>query len=226
MTETLKQSEQRRTVEPTADPPGRRWRRALTPTLLALAVVAVFAGAAVGYSLLQPRVYGAQVDFIVTPRAEFSDAAADRALLTQLLIIESDPVLRPVADRTGIPLDDLRGRISAEMLGRSAILRLVVSDRDGDRAAELARLVTAEFLRRAASAAPVGGPVDDGSGVDEPPPTRTEVLAPATPLQDPLRPKPLRALAAGVLLGSLAAAVLLIVLLRPRRWPRQPPRWQ
>jgi uncharacterized protein involved in exopolysaccharide biosynthesis len=227
MTETLKQAEQQHTSMTADRANGRRRRRILSLAAVALAVVAVFAGAAVGYSLLQPRVYGAQVDFIVTPRAEFSDAAADRALLTQVMIVTSDPVLQPVAERAKIPLADLRGQVSADMVGRSTVLRLVVSDRDEARAVELARLITDEFLQwGTAGSTPAGGPGEDGSGAAEPPPTRTAVLAPATPLGGPLQPRPVRALAAGTLLGLLAAAVVLLILVRPRLRSGQSPRWE
>ncbi|GAA0808010.1 hypothetical protein Sya03_43490 [Spirilliplanes yamanashiensis] len=228
---------------------GRRHYSLLSLAAVALAVIAVFAGAAVGYSiLLQPRVYGAQADFLITPRADISDAAVDRAMVTQVMIVTSDPVLQPVADRSGLPLSRVRRNVDAEIVGRSNLLRLTVSDPDQARAVELARLVTEQYLLRSAppavgpaiatavattpaTPAPSAGATDAPAEtpaetpaeapVADPPPTRSTVLSPAALLEDPLQPQPRRALAGGLLLGLLAAAVTVAVLERPR-WLTRP----
>jgi capsular polysaccharide biosynthesis protein len=209
VTETLRKLNATTTVvgSGTYGHPRRRVGRLVA---VALAIVVVCAAATVGYSLLQPRVYGAQVDFLVTPRPDISDAAVDRAMMTQLMIVTSDPVLQPVAGRFGMSVQGLRDNVTAEMVGRSNILRLTVGDRDRSRAVELAGLIAGEYLNETASV--LGVP----DGPDAQPPTRSTVLSAASPLPSPLQPRLARALAAGVLLGLLAGAVAVVVLIRPR----------
>jgi capsular polysaccharide biosynthesis protein len=197
---------------------SRPRRRVAMMIVVGLVIVAVFGGAAVGFSLLQPTVYAAQADFVLLPRADLSDAAADRAMSTQAMIIQSDPVLKPVAARTGMPLNKLRGEVSASIVARSNVLRLTVGDRNRDRAVNLAQLITTEYLRVAPTLSPV-----TGSRADDRPPVTPAILSPASALEEPLRPKPLQALVAGVLLGLLAAAGAAIVLLRK---PRKARRWR
>ncbi|HYN92800.1 MAG TPA: hypothetical protein VES42_03010 [Pilimelia sp.] len=229
MTEILKKAEpernaaepQRNSAEPQRDSVlatglyGRPRRHIARLAAVAVAIVAVFAAAAVGYSSLQPRVYGAQADFLITPRSDLSDTAAERAMVTQVMIISSDPVLGPVAGRFKMSVSRLRDKVTAEMVGRSNLLRVTVADEDEVRALELVRLITAEYLTRSA---PAPGAL---AGPGEEPPTRSAVLSPATLLEQPLQPQPIRALAAGVLLGLLAAAVAMVVLMRPR-WLTRP----
>ncbi len=222
MSETLKQDGLRQLPAPAMAVYGRRRRRLLSLAAVAVAVVALFAGAAVAYSLLQPRVYGAQADILLTPRPDISDAAVERAMLTQLMIMEGDLVLRPVAERVGMPVGRLREKVSAEIVGRSNILRLTTSDTNRSQAVLLAQLITTEYLARASSepAAPAA------RAEQEPPPSRSAVLSAAAPLDDPLRPRPLRALAAGTLIGLVAAAVTVVVLVRPRFLVRPPAFWR
>jgi hypothetical protein len=206
---------------------SRRPRRRLVATAVAVVVVTLFATGAVGYSLLQPTVYGAQAELVLAPRAELSDAAVDRAMATQMMIAQSDPVLGRVANQAGMSLRRLRREVSVDLVGRSNILRLTVGDRSRERALSLARLTTNEYLKVATTAVnPAGpgavgnpgatrGPVT-GTGGDDRPPITPILLSPASPLEAPLQPKPLRALAAGALLGLIVAAAAVIVLLRPR----------
>jgi capsular polysaccharide biosynthesis protein len=216
MTETLRRNNQRHPPGTATGVYGRRRRRLLSLAAVALAVVTVFTGTALGHSLLlQPKLYGAQADVLITPRPDISDAAVDRAMLTQVMIVTSDPVLQPVADRAGVPVSRLRGNVSAEMVGRTNLLRLTVSDGNEARAVELVRLLTAEYLARS-TAAP-GAPARP----DDDPPTRSTILSPAAPLDSPLQPRPLRAVAAGLLLGLLAAAIAVVALERPR-WLTRP----
>lgn len=234
MTEILKKVEQQRDAVVATGVYGRRRRRIGRLAAMAVAIVAVFAGAAVGYSLLQPRVYGAQGEILITPRPDISDTAAERAMVTQVMIISSDPVLEPVADRFDMSVSRLRDKVSAEIVGRSNILRLTVGDEDEVRAVELVRLITAEYLLRSApAAAAVPAPARASApapgalaGPQEEPPTRSEVLSAAAPLENPLQPQPVRALAAGVLLGLLAATVAVVALVRPRWLTRPTAYWK
>jgi uncharacterized protein involved in exopolysaccharide biosynthesis len=186
----------------------------MTVVVVALLIVAAFAGSAVGYSLLQPKSYGAQADLLVTPRPELSDTAVDRAMRTQEMIATGSAVLEPVAATAGVPLSQLERAVSAGMVGRSNVLRLTVTDRDPGQALRLVQLVTAQYLRMALS------PSDGGLR-----PTASTILSPARILDHPVEPQPWRALAAGTLLGLSVAAVAATVLVRPWAATRPPPYW-
>jgi capsular polysaccharide biosynthesis protein len=184
--------------------------------IVALSVLASFAGAALAYSLfLQPKVYGGQAEFLLTASPELSDAAADRAILTQVEIVTSPTVLQPVAGQTGARLQRLEDAVSADMVGRTNILHITVADRDPGRAVRLTQLVASQYGR--ASAQPV-------ARAERPQLTVTPLTA-ARQSDGLLQPQPLRALAAGALLGLLAAAVAVVALWRPWRLTRPDPLW-
>ncbi|NJC71280.1 hypothetical protein HC031_16390 [Planosporangium thailandense] len=207
-----------RTEEPRAGKGDRRSERrsggrAWKAVVLAILMVVGFTGASVGYSLLQPTVHGAQTEFVLTPRNTLSDAMVDRAMVTQTMILKSVSVLGPVAAQTGIPVGRLRDRVSADIVGRSDVLRLTVGDRSQTRAVQLVQLISAEFLKASNAAT---RPATDTPLRDDTPPITLSILTPASPLDRPLQPQPVRALAAGLLIGLLAAAVAATVVMRPR----------
>jgi capsular polysaccharide biosynthesis protein len=185
---------------------SRRPARPGVLALLALVVIAAFAGGAIGFSLRQPTVYGAEAEFLLTPRPELSDTAVDRAMVTQVMIVESPTVLQPVATRTGESLTRLGDKVEVEIVGRSNILRITVADRDQARALTQVQLVAAGYA--AAAGDPATAPI------------RATVLTPARALDQPLQPQPMRALAAGTLLGVLAAGLLVLAVWRPWRLVR------
>jgi len=183
--------------------------------LVALIVVASFAGAALAFSLfLQPKVYGGQAEFLVRPRPELSDAAVDRAALTQVQLVTSPPVLQPVADESGTRRRALEKAVSADMVGRTNLLRITVASRDPARAVTLANLIASRYGEVSARVAGKGSPQ-----------LEVTLLTPARLTDEPLQPQPLRALAAGVLLGLLAAAVAVFALWRPWRLTRPSTFW-
>lgn len=192
--------------------PGRE-AHAGRKTLVALAVVVfmIVTGGAVGYSLLRPKVYGATAEFILTPRTDMTDAAVDRAMETQVMITESRPVLEAVGHRIGMPPGELRDATSAEVVGRSNILRVTVGDRDQARAVRLVQLITEEYLAAAAAAGPTAT-----AGADTSPLTRATLLSAASPTARPLEPRPKRALAVGMLLGMIAGLAVVALVVRPR----------
>jgi capsular polysaccharide biosynthesis protein len=101
------------------------------------------------------------------------------------------------------------------MVGRSNILRITVADRDRASALAAAELIAAAYSREAVRA-----------GTDSDPPLiRSTVLTPARSLDQPLQPRPLRALAAGTLLGLLTAAAVVAMLWKPWRVLRPAPYW-
>ena len=174
-----------------------------------------FAGAALGFSLLiQPKVYGAQAEFLLTPRPDLSDAAVDRATQTQVQIVTSPAVLQPVADQAHVRLRDLQDAVSADMVGRTNILRITVGDRDPRRALALARLVASRYSQVKPPAATAGGPQ-----------LAVTVLTPARRTDGLLQPRPLEALAAGALIGLVVAALAVVLLWQPWRLLRPSPFW-
>ena len=212
----------------------RRYRRIWVAAVLGVLTFALFCVTAVWYSLLQPTVYGAQADILLTARPELSDAAVDRAMITQTMVVTSDPVLGPVASQAGVPLSRLRDEVSVDIVGRSSILRITVGDRDQTRAVQLVQLITAAYLRAPGAAPTPAVPLPTPAGSTAPPPSAADVgapivptvLVPATPLDQPLQPRPLRALAAGAILGLLVAAGVVTLVLRPRIVRRPAPHWE
>lgn len=188
---------------------------------IAMVIVAVFAGSAVGYARYQPVVYGAQAEFLLTARPDMSDAAVDRAMLTHAMILEGDSVLRPVASSAGVRLSWLRGAVSADIVDRSNVLRVTVASSDQERATDLARRISSEYLARANSI----GSASSSALPDQSAQTQATALTPATPLDAPLQPRPMRALVGGILIGLIIAAAVTAVLARPRFLTRQSPHW-
>jgi hypothetical protein len=203
-------------------PDGRRRRRIWVAAGLGVLIVALFAGAAVGYSMIQPTVYGAQAEFVLTARPELSDAAVDRAMVTQTMVVQSDLVLGPVAQQAGVPLAKLREQVSVDIVGRSNVLRITVGDRDRARAVTLVQLIAWGYLRAPVAAPTVPAPSPATAG-DTGPPIVPTVLTPPTALEEPLQPQPRRALAAGAILGLLVAAGVVTLILRPRAAARPAP---
>jgi capsular polysaccharide biosynthesis protein len=200
-------------ADPKVPPPRKRVRRATVAVLAALAVV-VGAASGYGYSIAQPTIYGAEAEFLLTPRPELSDAAVDRAMVTQVMLIRSPTVLQPVAAQTGTPLDDLLSTVKAEIVGRSNILRITAGDRNRARALSIVQAVAAGYPRAATQGQP-----------DDQVPIRVALLTPARSTEEPLAPRPLRGLAAGTLVGLLVAAAVVVVLWRPWRLVRPAPYW-
>jgi capsular polysaccharide biosynthesis protein len=182
---------------------------------LTLVIVAVFTGAAIGYSLLQPTVYGAEAAIMLTPRPELSDLSVDRALLTQSIVIKSPSVLQPVSSRTGIPVSRLERSVSANVVGRSTVLRVIVTDRSRTRAVTVAELVSVQYSQAALPATP-----------DNPAPVRPTIVTPAHLLSHPVQPQPWRAAAGGALVGLLVSVAVVVGLRRPWRQTRRFPNWE
>jgi uncharacterized protein involved in exopolysaccharide biosynthesis len=112
-----------------------------TVAAIAAAAVVTCTLVALPIMLSRPRVYGAQADVLITPRAGQSDAATDRALATQEIILRSETVLDPVADATGIPVRRLEKALSVEVVNQSNVVRITMADRDAATAQRLTQLI-------------------------------------------------------------------------------------
>jgi uncharacterized protein involved in exopolysaccharide biosynthesis len=247
-----------------------------TIVALAAAAIVICTLAALPIVLSQPRVYGAQTDLIFNPGTGLSDAAADRALVTQEVILHSNAVLEPVAAATGVPLPKLEKALTIEVVNQSNVLRITVADRDPDTARRSAQLIAEGYEQRASSTtstadqrsiAYLEGQIKDlaaslaetqgradtlagrrGSGTPASPEERqlrivaattqqrlrsvqdqlvqlplkqlqqpqSQILVPAHVLEDPLKPRPVQAAAAGALVGVFVATAIVLVLFRPR----------
>lgn len=186
-----------------------RRRLSLVALVSALVVVAC-AGLAAGISLLQTPVYGAQVELLLKPRPDVSDAAVERAMLTEEVVLTSPAVLGPVAAAEAeMSVEDLRRATTTSMLGRSNVLRVTVGDPDPERALALVQAIERQYAELHAS-----DPLVDPSAPGRPTITPS-TLNPARPAEEPLAPRPLQAAAGGTLVGLLLATGVATVLLRP-----------
>jgi capsular polysaccharide biosynthesis protein len=203
---------------------GDLWRarsprrpRPVPLVLVALALVLLSVGSAYVYGVLrQPALYGAQATFLLTPQPELSDTAVDYQTETQLLVVTSTQVLQPVASSSGVPLATLQREVSADMAGRSYVLVITVADGDRQRAVSLADRVARQY----AAVAPT---LTGASAATRP--IQVKALTSAAGIAEPLEPRPVRILAAGLLVGILAAVVAVVLLRRPWRTGRQQPYW-
>jgi uncharacterized protein involved in exopolysaccharide biosynthesis len=177
-----------------------------TVGITAAIIVAVFVLGALAFNLFQQRIWGAEADVLLSPGGDMSDAAVERAFATQQLILRSPTVLQPVANAAKIPIKDLDESLSIAMVNRSNVLRLTVANPDRATAVNLAQMITDQYRRGFTS----GGP-QLGQGQ-----LQATVLTRAHPLERPLEPQPLRALAAGAIAGLLIAAAAVAVMLWPR----------
>lgn len=199
--------------------PTRPPRRPKLVTLVLVAATVVLLCVGTAYVVgvrLQPTLYGAKATFLLTPRPELSDTAVDHQTETQLLVVTSSQVLQPVASNSHVPLATLEREVSADMDGRSYVLVITVTDGDRQRAVSLADGVARQYAAVAPTltgASPQARPVE------------VKALTSAAGMDEPLEPRPLRTLAAGLVVGILAALVVVVLLLRPWRTGRQQPYW-
>lgn len=99
-------------------------------------------------SLTQTRMYGAQTDIVFDPGPDLSDAAADRALITQEAVLRSAAVLGPPSTAMNIPIKELDKSLAVEFIGRSNVMRFTVVDPEPNRAQVLAQMITDEYNKK------------------------------------------------------------------------------
>ncbi len=158
------------------DPPtSETWHRPLSSEqmsvpelgriLTAMAVV-VCIGALIGAVLgnSRDRDAVARTEFVYTLDESLPDAflREDRRILTQVVTLESDAVLSPVADEFGMSPRELRSAVNVSIVELSEVIRLEVADADLGRAIALTERIVDEYLRLSADALPV-----DSDGLDD-----------------------------------------------------------
>lgn len=238
-------------------------------------IMAVFVLGGLAFSLVQQRIYGAEVDILFNPGSDMSDAAVERAFATQQVIMRSPTVLQPVATATRIAVKDLERSLTIEIVERSNVMRLTVANESRATAVTVAQMIADEYQRGFTSGGPNSperqtGPLQQQikALADSLPsmqarlermararetsasPSAEErqlqttwvaavqrisnlqdrlteaqlgqtqsqatLLTRASPLERPLEPQPIRALAAGALAGLVVAAGAVIAMLWPR----------
>ena len=147
------------------------------------------------------------MEFVLNPRPELSDNAAERAMLTKEVILTSPSILGPAAAQAGLSLEELESRVTTTLLGRSNVLQLTVADRDREQALSLVSDIQRQYALMHVN--------DASSSSTEGPALTYTVLTPPRLLDNPLAPRPLQVLAAGALVGIGTAAVVALLLLRP-----------
>jgi len=148
-----------RHIEPTTisqgPPPAPSW--SLGQLLSVLGVMAVLAvlGSAIGW------VYGGRAEPVYAARSEFiyflDDAVPDgflredRRILTQLVTLESETVLQPIAADFDTTVSDLRDSINVEVVDLSEVIRLDVEDTDQERALAINNAILSSYTKEAES---------------------------------------------------------------------------
>lgn len=176
-------------------------RPALWVTLCAAAIVLVTVASAYLIGGTGTTVYGARSDVLYETNRELSDAASDRARATQVTLVTSRAVLEPVAEQAGASVNKLTDRVSVD-LGQDNVLTVTVGDEDPASAELLAGGVISQYVKVAENRTSQA---------------RASVLTPAYLLDDPIEPKPVRAIAAGALVGLALASAFVAMVLQARR---------
>jgi uncharacterized protein involved in exopolysaccharide biosynthesis len=117
-------------------------------------IMAVFVLGGLAFSLLQQRIYGAEIDILFDPGSDISDAAVERAFATQQVILRSPTVLQPVATANRIPVKDLEESLSIEVVERSNVMRLTVGNKNPTTAVTVAQMIADEYQRGFTSGGP------------------------------------------------------------------------
>ena len=174
--------------------------------LLLIALLAVPAGIAGAVSTTQPTRYAAEVELLHEPEDATTAESVDREMATHSVLMQRRPLVEESAAVAGRSAEALADDLSVEIVDGSSVLRVRVVDVDPDRARTALGDLVDRYL---ASADRLAAGSDIG---------RLRVLAPPTVLDEPVGPQPLRAAAAGLLVGLLLV-VALLGLLRLRRGP-------
>jgi capsular polysaccharide biosynthesis protein len=177
--------------------------------LLAVVIVAVTTLGAYFVSARGTRVYGARAEFLVQNDRFASDSAINRQIQTQSVLILSRAVLDQVATNLGIETTDLEKIATAEIIGESQVLRLLVADPDPDTAREIASAIAGEYLETASDLTRSLGGERSAPEVD--------LVTGPYGLEEPLQPDPMQGAAAGALGGLVIAGGVIFVVTQRRK---------
>jgi hypothetical protein len=141
-------------------PPRRRLSGGQRSKLVGLAVLLVGLGLALGYlvAAVLPTQYAARttIQYHIAGENTGDFLKTDRNLTTQVVLLTSRNVLGPVAEATGIPVDDLARKTSASIVDASDIIQLEVRDPNRDTGVQLANAIARQYLTVANNSGPEG----------------------------------------------------------------------
>ncbi|MFE0105741.1 polysaccharide biosynthesis tyrosine autokinase [Streptomyces sp. NPDC059009] len=197
---------------------ARRWR------LSALCLLLGIAGAQTATALSTPE-YEARTQLFVATRAGAGSTELNQGqsfsqarVQSYAAIVATQQVTRPVVQRLHLPTtpEELATRVTAEAPPNTVLINIAVRDTDPRRAAATANAVATRFSSvvesletpRQAPAAEPGMPAPAGPPVS---PVSLGTTERATTPQEPVSPKALLNLAAGVLAGLLLGAGLVVL---------------
>jgi hypothetical protein len=118
--------------------------------LCLLAGLIVVIGAAIGFvsSWLIQAQYGARSEILYTLREDQPTGflREDRNLTTQVVLIDSRPVLEPVAIANGLTVDELADKVTASVAEGSEVIEIEVRDADRQEGLRLVDAITQRYL--------------------------------------------------------------------------------
>lgn len=204
-------------VPPPPPEPARRGARpgwaAIAGTCACVVVVAVASALFVGTR--GATQYGGRADILYDAPASASLDARERGMATQRGLVTSRAVLAPVSATEHVSRRRLENRVSVDIGARDDLMHITVADTDRNAAVRLAAAVAASYLTVADRLRPGTDAGPNGAAAASEPTPR--LLSPAYALDSPLSPKPVRLVAAGLLVGlALAAATALAMARRTR----------
>jgi capsular polysaccharide biosynthesis protein len=151
------------------------------------------------------------VDLLHEPSDTSASDTIDRQLATHQVLLLRRSLLDDAAESVGRDPEELTEDVSVEIVEGSSVLRLQVVDPDRDRAERTAAVVADRYVGIADLLAPT-------SNIG-----RVQVVSAPTLLDEPVGPQPLRAAAAGALLGLVLVVTFLGLRLRSTRSSRPVP---
>lgn len=181
---------------------GGRRTKVLLGILLAALLVLPSVGAAV-WSSMQPPTYAAEADLLHEPSDTSATDTIDRQLATHQVLLLRRDLLEEAATSVGRDPADLAENVAVEAVEGSSLIRIQVVDRDSERADRTAAFIAERYVD-------VAGPLAGSSNIG-----LVQLVDPPTVLPEPVGPQPLRAAAAGALLG-LVLVLAFLALLRLR----------
>jgi capsular polysaccharide biosynthesis protein len=175
--------------------------------LLAIVIVAVTTLGAYLVSARGTTIYGAQVDFLIQFDRFASDSAITRQIQTHSVLILSRAVLADVAAELEMQTAELEEIATAEVIGESQVLRLLVADSDPNGAMAIAEAIAGQYLLEANAL------VESVEG-RRPATPQVNIVAGPYVLDEPLEPDPVQGAAAGALGGFIIAGGVIFVVMQ------------
>lgn len=179
-----------------------RRRRIFLRGLLVAGPVLFCATAALIASLLMNPIYAARAEIVFQPLREAEILEEYRA--TQIVIVSGHAVLGPISESLAVPFDELSRSLSASFPKGGALMHLQYADADPDTAVSALNSILDRYMIV----------LDDLEAVDQ---ATYRLLVPPILLDDPVRPKPLQALALGLIVGGALSLGVFAMLARSRR---------